>query len=331
MRPIASGRELARPTLIRLCLVTVLGLAGLALAVPSLLSPHADHRLAASWPTRSVPTVYSHGDGMELAAATVGSAQYTGAAPRRVRCVRDRFAPAFQVVYAYPRDSGSHRSSALATIRQAMEQANGVVFKSARETSPRSDVRLRVRCDRYRRIAVSTYAFSKAGADGHAETFHQLVTAGRRTGFRSEATKYVVFWDSPVPGMCGQAEMHVDERRTVDNANNVGDDYAVLYGRGCWDGANALHEIGHTMGAVQNDAPHSTGTSHCYQEQDIMCYADGGPAGRTANLEVSCSQVVRFDCGHDDYFRVGRARGYLATHWQAGWARNRFLSFRGVP
>lgn len=324
MRP-HPGREL-----VRLLVVAVLGVAGLVLAAPPLLSHQDGGDLANSWSTRSTPTVHSHGDGTVLPAATSGSTQYTGAPARPVRCVRQSSAPAFHVVYAYPRDRGSRRATVVATIRRAMEQANGVVMKSARETSPRSDVRLRVRCNASGRIAVSAYAMAKSGADGSGETFRQIVTAGRKAGFRSMASKYVVFWDSGVSGMCGQAEMHLDDRRSVANANNYGDNYAVLYGRGCWTGNNALHEIGHTMGAVQSSAPHSSGASHCYQELDIMCYADGGPAGRTSNLRYSCRDAVRFDCGHDDYFRVGRSSGYLASHWQPGWRGNRFLSFRGI-
>ncbi|MBO9523592.1 MAG: hypothetical protein J7518_18835 [Nocardioidaceae bacterium] len=321
-----------RPHALRLALVSALAIAGVALAVLPLISSHDAHAgvPAAAWSTRSVPVVESHGDGPVLAAATSGGSTYTDAPARPVTCVRGSSAPAFQVVYAYPRDAGNRRSSAIRTIRRAMAQANGIIYKSARETAPGSDVRLRVRCNRYQAISVATYAFSKAGADGRGETFRQIITAGRKAGFRSGASKYVVFWDSGISGMCGQAEMHLDTSRSVANANNTGNNYAVVYGRTCWTGTSTMHELGHTMGAVQNDAPHATGTAHCNQEQDVMCYADGGPSGRTSNLRYSCARIVRFDCGHDDYFRVGRTSGYLATHWQVGWVGNRFLSFRGT-
>ena len=45
-----------------------------------------------------------------------------------------------------------------------------------------------------------------------------------------------------------------------------------------WQPASvALHEVTHTLGAVQNGAPHSSKAGHCTDEWDIMCYADGSP------------------------------------------------------
>jgi hypothetical protein len=267
------------------------------------------------------------GDGVEVAAAPTSGAGHTGAIQRRVHCVHDPSAPAFQVLYAYPLDHGNRLAGGIRAIRGAVRLANGIVYSSAQQTSSRWDVRLRVRCDARNRILVRTFPLAKRGDDASGETFPQIVTAGRAVGFRQPMTKYVVFWDSPVTGMCGQGEMHVDDRRTVNNGNNRGDTYSVVFGRSCWAGSAVLHEIGHAMGAVQDSAPHSTGLSHCNQEQDIMCYPDGGPAGRVSSMVVSCTGVAVFDCGHNDYFKVGRARGYLGTHWNAGWSKNRFLAF----
>lgn len=284
----------------------------------------ATHEVA---PGQVTPGQVTHVDSTVLAAATSADGGGTGASPRPVACVHSATTPAFQVLYAYPRDHGNHLSTGITAIRQAIKLANGIVLKSAQETSSHWQARLRVRCGSAGQIVVQTFAMSKPGDDASGETFGEIADAGRAAGFANGITKYVVFWDSSIRGMCGQAEMHPDDRRVVNNANNLGNSYAVIYGRTCWKGALALHEMAHTMGAVENSAPHATGTEHCNDEQDIMCYPDGGPMGRTSSMTLTCAYVVQFDCHHNDYFHVGRARGYLATHWNLGWIRNRFLAF----
>ncbi|MDA0181978.1 hypothetical protein OJ997_16865 [Solirubrobacter phytolaccae] len=88
-----------------------------------------------------------------------------------------------------------------------------------------------------------------------------------------------------------------------------------------------LHEITHTLGAVQWGAPHSTqprgqqnpAYGHCWQGVDVMCYAED--QGAASQLVNECGPVpgaitVSFDCGRDDYFSPAPAPGsYLATHW----------------
>ena len=112
--------------------------------------------------------------------------------------------------------------------------------------------------------------------------------------------------------------------------------------RNCWGklgpigGTNAgvsveAHELGHTFGAVQNTAPHSTFTGqagtggHCHDEYDAMCYDDDGVA-TTKPLTYTCNvlHAPLLDCGHDDYFHTAPAAGtYLATRWNT--AKSRFL------
>lgn len=147
------------------------------------------------------------------------------------------------------------------------------------------------------------------------------VAAGDRT--------YLVFADrlglvdgGNTPG--GQGEILGDSRPAGTNLMNAGNRVAVLYGRGestffrnSW-GINytytsALHEVGHTLGAVQNDAPNTSGGFHCNDGLDVMCYADGGP--QSAYVTSRCAQTI-FDCGADDYFSAAPAGGsYLASHW----------------
>ena len=82
-----------------------------------------------------------------------------------------------------------------------------------------------------------------------------------------------------------------------------------------------LHEVMHTLGAVQPSAPHFSGGAHCYELYDAMCYT---PKDGTANVFVRNCEIVGeapnpgkpLDCGNDDYFNPSPAPGsYLAGHW----------------
>src|SRR5262249_21291724 len=127
------------------------------------------------------------------------------------------------------------------------------------------------------------------------------------------------------------------ERPDDGNPHNRGGLNAVLFSR---DGAPApgitrkgwwpegfLHEITHTLGAVQWDAPHSTqppggndpAYGHCWQGADVMCYVEN--AGASHDMRIDCAPTsgaiaTSYDCGRDDAFSPDPEPGsYLATHW----------------
>ena len=82
-----------------------------------------------------------------------------------------------------------------------------------------------------------------------------------------------------------------------------------------------LHEVLHTLGAVQPSAPHFSGGAHCYQLFDVMCYTprDGTSDGFLRDCELgrmAPNPGKPLDCGGDDYFNASPAPGsYLAAHW----------------
>ena len=78
------------------------------------------------------------------------------------------------------------------------------------------------------------------------------------------------------------------------------------------------HELGHTLGAVQNKAPGSNDHGHCVDEWDVMCRATGPRARsrRLRQLVAGAGQPVRPapGCGSDSYFiPKPKQGGYLAT------------------
>jgi hypothetical protein len=138
----------------------------------------------------------------------------------------------------------------------------------------------------------------------------------------------LVFWDGLEPaghGSWGVSQMARDDSPLASNALNQGGFIANVWGASTLDPTRMsyyapelfLHEMSHTLGAVQGSAPHATTHGHCTDEADIMCYDDGSG--------VAMSQVCpahsgvfgeSYDCNHDDYFSPNPAPGsYLATHW----------------
>jgi hypothetical protein len=132
---------------------------------------------------------------------------------------------------------------------------------------------------------------------------------------------YAVYADGLYGGdwVSGIAEMYVDERKSVSNNNNRDGLWAMVWGDGSATFSTShrttlLHEITHTLGGVQRNAPHGTTNGHCSDTLDVMCYDDGGmKPGQT--LTQVCS-TVQYDCSSDDYFNPAPAAGtYLATNW----------------
>ena len=112
----------------------------------------------------------------------------------------------------------------------------------------------------------------------------------------------------------GTAEAPKDDRPGPENLANRGGYMAIAYQLVA---RTALHEIGHTLGAVQLSAPHSDQGDHCYDNDDTMCYAyTAGVPAQTPLLRPCVADPQPFDCGQDDYFSPAPAPGtYLDSHW----------------
>jgi hypothetical protein len=77
-----------------------------------------------------------------------------------------------------------------------------------------------------------------------------------------------------------------------------------------------LHELFHTLGAVQFDAPHANATGHCDDAPSVMCPGQGPGYGGGVN-NPSCAKVTveTLDCGMDDYWNPSPKVGeYLFSH-----------------
>ena len=221
------------------------------------------------------------------------------------------------VLYARPDGAPNRLAEVRGQLQSVVRRINAVLnAESLASGGPTADYR--VLCDGAGQIAVD--GFTTSGT-----TFGQVVADARRAGFSSNAADYLIFLDAA--GGCGVASYVEDESLSASNASNTGGGYALVY-RSCWFTEIPMHEVGHTMGAVQYSAPHSTGTGgHCNQENDVMCYSpDGGDRNQT--VVQNCGGIPRFDCGFDDYFDSQPEPGeYLSTHWNLGSSLNSFLVF----
>ncbi len=131
--------------------------------------------------------------------------------------------------------------------------------------------------------------------------------------------KYLVFTEGQIDpsqsSVCGLGEFYND-----DGPLGVGTNFNLLSTRAavdtrCWDlteeGSIPAHELMHTLGAVQDSAPHAGNDGHCTDEYDLMCYG----AGLTYPCPSTSDNAV-FDCGNDDYFNTDPINGqYLCDHW----------------
>lgn len=171
--------------------------------------------------------------------------------------------------------------------------------------------------------------------------------------------------ESPGPSNCNNTQRSGGE---VEEENRVRPAYAIDFFDDYKPEPNwytFLHEMAHTMGAVQNNAPHSNSPpgpapqikavsmGHCTDDDDVLCYdetdvdgngdglAQGDGPGDGLRMTQTCAplrtlppllpgtptqRLGRFDCGHDDYFNAHPAADtYLASHWNIASIHNQFV------
>ncbi|MER6916138.1 RICIN domain-containing protein [Streptomyces sp. NPDC000594] len=175
------------------------------------------------------------------------------------------------------------------------------------------------------RPTITRVVVPQSAIDGGGESTQRAVVA---QGHASNDRKYLIWAENDVCGL--GFGYYVDQRPGQENANNTNAGWPMVgMGRlGCFNtGPNVdVHELLHTMGAVQPNAPRSTGNgAHCYVLGDLMCYDDKqipNPPGRL----IPCNHPERdvIDCNRDMYFNPRPQPGsYLDRNWNI--ANSRFL------
>jgi hypothetical protein len=286
----------------------------LAVAVVLVLAPASD---AADGPLPSSPAV----DAL-LADGPFCGAERTSDAPGPAGG-----APHIKVVYAYASDVGDRFALFGSAIQRYTKAAAAKVALSSDKT---------LRLDRGSSCG-SGFLDIRTVALGHPvaayATRSVLDDIEDRLPDRP-GVDYLVFVDFALPVLSAAAGSWAqDDSPWATNVANLAPHsrYAYLEGGGAdFFGSEqlasqyadqVLHEVMHTLGAVQPSAPHFSGGAHCYEIYDVMCYTpqDGTPdvfLRNCAIVAVPPNPGKPLDCGNDDYFDPGPARGsYLASHW----------------
>jgi hypothetical protein len=167
-----------------------------------------------------------------------------------------------------------------------------------------------------------TVRFIPMPYEGDIVTFEEMEKVMQSNGLTSTNRKYLIWTNYRTP-ICGQATVENDSQSSIaNNKNNLRTGYAVV-GQKCWFYAEP-HEMMHNLGAVQLNAPHTSGGWHCTDDNDEMCYNDNADGTSTVNgkgTTIRCSAAyaeIRYDCVDDDYFNSGSpipTSNYLHNHW----------------
>ena len=248
-----------------------------------------------------------------------GSSMGPGDPERDPICATDYY---IHVLYGRPSGASNRLTTVRPQIISAIRRMNAVLNEEALESGDRT-ADYKVLCETNGTIKID--AFTSTGND-----FQTIATSAQAAGFLDARADYSIFYDASGGNVCGIANISSDDSLSENNANNTGRDYAITY-EPCWDGRTPMHENGHNQGAVQYDAPDSTGSGgHCNDVYDIMCYSPDGGDKNQGGTVLACVDRMHFDCGHDTYFDAAPEQGeWLATHWNIGAHLNRFIVFDG--
>jgi hypothetical protein len=237
-----------------------------------------------------------------------------------------------RVLYGYPDGTTNRSKHQKAKIKRAVALADANLDLATADVEGQH---YRFWCDGDDTITVTPVKLVPIG-DDLSYTFGDVMSslANQKAlglgdeNFASSRFVYAIFVDNIA--CCypygGQANLSQDDRPDpAVNANNqeFGQRYSMIrWGLSPQSEAEIFqHEVGHNLGAVQLSAPHSSGAFHCYDGEDIMCYADGGPyflggGTMTADCALQSNGLPPFDCGGDDYYAGAPLLGsYLASHW----------------
>ncbi len=248
-----------------------------------------------------------------------------------VNCVPDT-QQHYVLVYARPGSVASRYATVAPLLQAEFYKVSAFVDAESRSIEPTAGRHLPVRCgdDGAPVVLQATLDSETSGSASFGDIVDGLRAQGYQfNGDKGSNERYVVYYDSPsTTGAAGTGHVFTsDSSAGAGNQNNKGGLYSIEYrfdlGGGVPHWEVLVHEIMHTMGAVVNAAPHSSGVGHCNDGADVMCYDDGGPTSKYK--ETFCAAKV-LDCNRDDYFNPAPAAGsYLATHWDAAATYNAWL------
>lgn len=227
--------------------------------------------------------------------------------------------PHVQLVYSRPFDANDTYAQTVPMLRRVLNESNGYVQRDGEASGYRYAIK--TRCDADGLANVTEAILPTANASDSYESIWADLNA---SGLAAEPAKLLVAHAGRWLSYGGFGHTYLDDRPGPDNPNNAGGSVAVVFTTTPTAGGWVfLHELAHTLGAVQDSAPHATLAGHCNDGSDILCRQD---EGANSDYETVCG-TRRFDCGGDDYFAPSPEPGsYLATHWNLASPHNRYFA-----
>jgi hypothetical protein len=215
-----------------------------------------------------------------------------------------------QVLYVVAADQPDRFLSLVDALGQYTLRADGQLNASARKSGSVRHFRFVTDGDGAGGCVLDIQRVAIGAAED--DTWDAMIPALKAQGYNRPDRKYLIYADANV--YCGMGSYYTDSQPGQTNvANGTRPEYARV-DAGCWNYSEA-HELMHTLGGVQTDAPHATPGGHCFDEYDELCYDDG--SGVRMKSVCASSQGTLYDCNGDDYFLAAKpaAGTYLSGHW----------------
>jgi hypothetical protein len=264
---------------------------------------------------------HGHTHGMELLHGRSAAAINATAVPSALTCDGDGTSgKRVQLVYLRGDGQSDRYNQMVSSFRQQASQVDAYINAAAQHTGGERHVRYVH--DSACNPVVDNQVVPQSAMDGGFLTAVRVLEQQR--GYNRADRKYMIWYEGT--DVCGVSwGVPGDDRPGADNGYNGGPNYG-LTGTSCWTFNAQLHELLHGLGGVQRSAPHSTTNGHCWDDEDVLCYNDGGVPNPPGDMVKVCTtgDVDQVDCNNDDYFSVQPPSGsYLATRWNT--ANNQFL------
>lgn len=230
-------------------------------------------------------------------------------------------------IYAYPASKPSRYRTMRPEIQKMLMEANGQLDDEANKWGLKMSYRMLCQGGA---IQVDEVPIPTGTVP---EAFLEVVIRTRAAGYNNPLAKYMIWMDRRIESksyvLGGTADLIPDDHLASNNYNNFGARYTVVFGRRINDlilpgGIVFMHEAGHNFGLVSPNSPRGTGSHHCNDGIDVMCYGD---TSSNSNYTDRSCKVVTYDCGHNDYFNPRPSKSnYLSTHWNFASPLNRFVA-----
>lgn len=249
-----------------------------------------------------------------------------------------------RVLYVTTVARGSRYTTLKPILQEKAELADSMLFESAQETGGKRHIRYTCNTppaplpvlDTEDQIEIHQVTLPNVADNSWTDFAREL----RAAGYNNSNRKYLAYVDwlecckadgTRSSSIAGRGEIKDDSTYGQTNLNNLGNRIAAVYlpacEATCW-ATTALHEVVHTMGGVQDDAPRHDAQNywHPRDEYDRLAY------GSNTYVASACSSPAleyRLDCNDNDYFNTNPPSGsYLRQYWNV--ARNQFLVGGGV-